>query len=65
VGLGWLLRTLGFEPYTRQVLLVAHTVTRVSARQRLIVPGLEHSIDVSRPMGHVSHSEESQLLACS
>lgn len=63
VGLGWLLRTLGFESYMRQVLLVAHTVTRASARQRLTVPGLEHSIDVSWPMGNVSHSEESQLLA--
>jgi hypothetical protein len=63
VGLGWLLRTLGFESYTRQVLLVAHTVTRVSARQRLMVPGLERGVDVSRPMGHVSQSEESRLLA--
>jgi len=64
VGLGWLLRTLGFESYTRQVLLVAHTIARVSARRRLIVPGLEHSIDVSRPMGHVSHSKESWPLGC-
>jgi len=64
VGLGWLLRTLGFEAYTRQVLLVAHTVTRVSARRRLIVPGLEHSIDVSRPMGHVTHTGESGPLVC-
>lgn len=58
VGLSWLLRTLGFESYTRQVLLVAHTVTRVSARRRLIVPGLEHGVDVSRPMGHVACSKE-------
>jgi len=64
VGLGWLLRTMGFEPYTRQVLLVAHTVTRVSARSRLVVPGLEHSVDVSRPMGHVSPSGESRPLVC-
>jgi hypothetical protein len=64
VGLGWLLRTLGFESYTRQVLLVAHTIARVSARRRLMVSGLEHSIDVSRPMGHVSHSKESWPLGC-
>ncbi len=64
VGLGWLLRTLGFESYTRQVLLVAHTVTRVPAQRSLIVPGLEHGIDVSRPMGHVSHSGGSRPLAC-
>jgi len=64
VGLSWLLRTLGFEPYTRQVLLVAHTVTRVSARRRLMAPGLEHGVDVSRPMGHISRPEESQPLTC-
>ena len=39
VGLSWLLRTLGFESYTRQVLLVAHTVTRVSSEEAADRPG--------------------------
>jgi hypothetical protein len=49
VGLGWLLRTLGFESYTRQVLLVAHTVARVPVRRPLIVPTLERSVNIRTP----------------
>lgn len=53
VGLGWLLRTCGFESYARQVLLVAHTMARVPVQRGLVVPGLEGGIDVSTPVGHV------------
>ena len=52
VGLGWLLRTLGFESYTRQVLLVVHTVARVPVRRRLVIPGLERGVDTD-PLGRV------------
>lgn len=46
VGLGWLLRTLGFSTFTRQALLVAHTIARVPVRRHLVLPALERSIDV-------------------
>jgi hypothetical protein len=45
VGVGWLLRTLGFESYTRQVIFVAHTVARVPVRRPLVIPGLEGGIE--------------------
>ena len=45
VGLGWLLRTLGFEPFARQVLLVAHTVACVPVTHRLIVPGMNTRVE--------------------
>ena len=51
VGLGWLLRTVGFETFARQVLLVAHTLARASVRRPLMIPSLEGSIDVSAPVG--------------
>ena len=50
VGLGWLLRTLGFESYARQVLLVAHTVARVPVRRQMVVPGLERGVDIGAPV---------------
>ena len=53
VGLGWVLRTLGFESYARQALLVTHTMARVPMRRRLVVPGLEGSVDVSTPVGNI------------
>lgn len=46
VGLSWLLRALGFEPCTRQVLLVRHTAARVPVRPKIVVPGLERSVNV-------------------
>lgn len=46
VGLGWLLRTLGFESCTRQVLLVRHTAARVPVRPKIMVPGLERGVNV-------------------
>lgn len=54
VGLGWLLRTLGFEPCGRQVLLVRHTAARVPVRHRLVVPGLERGVNVHTSVGNLS-----------
>ncbi|MBM3188058.1 MAG: hypothetical protein FJZ90_04970 [Chloroflexi bacterium] len=53
VGLGWLLRAAGFEPYARQASLVVHTVVRVPLKRRLVVAGLEGSVDVGTPVGHI------------
>lgn len=39
VGLGWLLRTLGFESYNRQTLLVAHIVVRSAVNRPLLISG--------------------------
>jgi hypothetical protein len=52
VGLGWLLRTLGFESYNRQTLLVAHTVVRSAVRRPLLVSG--SGVDARTPVGHAS-----------
>lgn len=51
VGLGWLLRTLGFESYNRQTLLVAHTIVRSAVRRPLLVSG---GVDARTPVGHAS-----------
>ena len=66
VGLGWLLRTLGFESFRRQVLLVAHTVSRVPARRQLVIPGLERGVDVGTTIGHLSSdlAKEADLSTC-
>jgi len=54
VGLGWLLRTLGFESCTRQVLLVVHTAARVPVRRKIMVAGLERSVNVHTSVGNLS-----------
>jgi len=41
IGLGWLLRTLGFESAGRQQVLVAHTVSRVTVTRPVAARGLE------------------------
>lgn len=51
IGLGWLLRTLGFESYNRQTLLVAHTVVRSAVRRPLLVSS---GVDARTPVGHAS-----------
>lgn len=51
VGVGWLLRTVGFTAFARQVLLVAHTMVRARVRRPLMIPSLEGSMDVSAPAG--------------
>jgi len=56
VGLGWLLRTLHFESYARQVLLVAHTAVRVRARQNALVTRLEGGVDVGAPIHSPFHT---------
>jgi len=52
-GLGWVLRALHFEPYARQVLLVAHTAARVPVRRPVRAVGLERGANVRTPVGHV------------
>ena len=53
VGLGWLLRTLGFSSFTRQALMVCHTVVRVQVRHHLSLPTFERSVDVGpSPTGY-------------
>jgi len=56
-GLGWVLRALEFEPYARQVLLVAHTAARVPVHRKVRVMGLEGSADARTPVGHVYTGE--------
>lgn len=46
VGLGWLLRTLGFESYGRQQVMVAHTVSRVTVSRPAVAHGLEGRVDI-------------------
>ena len=52
VGLGWLFRTLGFETFTRQVLMVVHTLARVPVRRPLFIHSLEGGVDVGTSVGH-------------
>jgi hypothetical protein len=52
VGLGWLFRPLGFETFTRQVLMVAHTLARVPVRRPLFIHSLEGGVDVGTSVGH-------------
>ncbi|MCD6519113.1 MAG: hypothetical protein J7M05_04225 [Anaerolineae bacterium] len=60
VGLGWLLRTLGFQPYTKQALFVVNTMARVPARQSLIIPGFERGIDARSSVGHIPSSFQTE-----
>jgi hypothetical protein len=55
VGISWLLRTLGFEPYARQVLLAAHTAAEVRVRPRMLIPALEGTVDVGTPVSSARH----------
>jgi hypothetical protein len=58
VGVGWVLRALGFESYARQVMLVEHTMVRVPIKQRALVPGLEASVDIGVPVRPVFRIQE-------
>jgi hypothetical protein len=58
VGLGWLLRTLGFESFTRQVLLVAHTMACIPIRRQVMIRALERGIDVGTSVGHMFDERE-------
>lgn len=58
VGVGWVLRALGFESYARQVMLVEHTMVRVPIRQRILVPGLEASVEIGTPVRPVFRIQE-------
>ena len=55
VGLGWLLRTLGFETFARQAVMVAHTAARDIVARQAIAPGLE-SADCGAPVVTVSRN---------
>lgn len=50
VGLGWLLRTLGFAPYSQQLVMVAHTARRVTVSRPMVASSLESTVDVAAPL---------------
>jgi hypothetical protein len=54
-GLGWVLRSIGFNAYARQVLLVNHLVARVAVREALLARNLERGAEPSAPLGHALH----------
>jgi hypothetical protein len=60
VGLGWLLRTLGFEAIGRQAHMVMHVASRVPVRRPLMVGGLEGSVDIRTPVGTAHGSYATQ-----
>lgn len=60
IGLGWLLRTCGFESYNRQTLMVAHTVVHSTVRRALLIPGLDGGMDARTPVGHASPFSRAQ-----
>jgi hypothetical protein len=62
VGLGWLLRTLGFESFTRQVLLVAHTMACIPIRRQVMIRALERGIDVGTSVGHMFDERSAHQL---
>ena len=64
VGLGLLLRTLGFSAYARQVLLVAHTMARATLRRPRMIPGLEGSVDVGARVGRLLQPSSSKDRLC-
>ncbi len=51
VGIGWLLRTLGFQATGRQAHMVQHVAARVPVRRPLMVGGLDGSVDIRTPVG--------------
>jgi len=53
VGIGWLLRTLGFESVHRHVRMVMHVAARLPLRRSVIVSGLEPGVDIRTPVGTV------------
>jgi hypothetical protein len=55
VGLGWVLRTLGFESFARQSLLVAFPLARIPQRRPVMVSGLEGRVDVGTPLRGIRH----------
>lgn len=61
VGLAWVLRTLGFESYHRQVLMVAHTMARARVRRPLLATRIE---DISTSIGHVPSSIQTLPHLC-
>jgi hypothetical protein len=50
VGLGWLLRTLGFVSYSRQLVMVAHTANRVSVARPIAASSRESTVDMATPV---------------
>lgn len=55
VGLGWLLRTLGFETFARQAVMAAHTAAREAVTRQALMPGLE-GVDCGAPVTTVSQN---------
>ncbi|MEA3408260.1 MAG: hypothetical protein U9R48_09310 [Chloroflexota bacterium] len=51
--LGGLLRELGFSSYTKQVVVVAHTMARVPLRSEIAVSALKRGVDIGAPVGQM------------
>jgi len=51
--LGSLLRELGFTSYTRQVVLVAHTIARVREKYDIPVSALDRGVEIGTPVGQM------------
>lgn len=49
-GTGWILRSLDFDHYARQVLMASMLVSRVSVCAPMVFPNLEGSIDTTTPI---------------
>jgi hypothetical protein len=52
-GITPLLRELGFTSYTRQVVLVAHTISTAPVKSEIPVGALERGLDIGRPVGQM------------
>jgi len=65
VGVGWILRTLGFESIGRQVCMVRHVAERVSARRVVAVSGLDGSVDVRASVGNIRSAGGAQERSAS
>ncbi len=64
VGLGWLLRTLGFGSFGEQLVMVAHTAKRVRVSRPVVGTAFESTVDVATPLGtHQALCEDSALDA--
>ncbi len=61
VGLGWVLRTLGFESFARQALLVVHTVAQVRVHGGVLVRGIECP-EVGTTVGSICPPSEPRTL---
>ena len=55
IGLGWILRTLSFDSFARQSLLVGYPLARIGVRRPMVIPGLERRVDIGTPAQGMQH----------